>query len=184
MDAKLRPIAKGPLIEPRSVVGAQELRDVVDRAVQLDSPLERAGIRPEADALVEALVEFYASAADEERAAIRGLFRTYDSFAWAAGWGLVPRNERLTEERFRQALVLFSIKDQGIDWRDAIVSLDALCARALRFGLPLAETLAEVAVLSSDESRFLGFKSARSTRAMLRDYAARFRNGAGESSSA
>ena len=137
------------------------------------SPLERAGIREDAECIVDAIIAHYVTTSDADRERIRALFRTYDSFRWAVGWGLLSPAEPINAGQLRKALLLFSIKDQGADWRDAIVTLDRICALALRTSLPLAETLTEVAGLSSDEARFQKFKMSRSTRALLLDYSRR-----------
>jgi hypothetical protein len=129
--------------------------------------LERIGMQAEASALLADILAFYAGGSDADRAAIRALFHKYDSFCWAV---YVP-HEPMTEEAFRNTLILFSIKDQERDWRDAIVWLDGLCAEAGRAGLPRAKMLREAAALSSDEPHYAGW---RTTRKMLLDYAARF----------
>lgn len=130
--------------------------------------LDRAGVREEADTLVAEIIDVYAGGSDGEREAIRALFRKYDSF----GWAVTLPHEPMSEELLRKTLLLFSIKDQGRDWRDAIVWLDGICARALKAGLPLAKMLAEAAALSSEAPRFA---QRRSTCKMLSDYAERFR---------
>jgi hypothetical protein len=81
----------------------------------------------------------------------------------------------MTQEQFRKALLLFSIKDQGADWRDAIVALDRLCGLAVRSRLSVVDVLADVAALSSDEPPFPAFTSCRSTRTLLLEYSGRFR---------
>jgi len=173
MDAKLRPIAKSPAVTsnehdrpnaPSTGSGLPEARR---------SPFEAANIAEDANPLIEQLSAFYASALDSERTAVRGLFKRYDSFRWAAGWHMLAPDREMTTGRFRDALILFSIKDQGSDWRDAIVWLDRLCAQALRAGVPVSQPLIDVAALSSDEVPFPAFKSARSTRAMLLDMSRR-----------
>ena len=171
MDAALRPIAKSALVDLKKPDWTRRLPTAA--AEPYLSPLERAGIREDAECLVDAIIAHYVTTSDAGRERIRALFRTYDSFRWAVGWGLLSPAERINAGQLRKALLLFSIKDQGADWRDAIVTLDRICALASRTSLPLAETLTEVAGLSSDESRFQKFKMSRSTRALLLDYSRR-----------
>jgi hypothetical protein len=171
MDAALRPIAKTPLVDLKKPGWTKRLPT---GAPQPYCPaLEQTGIREDADRIVDAIIAYYATASDADREHVRTLFRAYDSFRWAAGWGLLSPAEPINTDQLRKALLLFSIKDQGADWRDAIVILERICAMALRTSLPLAETLTEVAALSSDEARFRKFKMSRSTRTLLLDYSGR-----------
>jgi hypothetical protein len=66
---------------------------------------------------------------------------------------------------------VLSMKDGGSDHRDQIVALDHICDAMRRAGLPVAALLSEAAGWSSDVARF---PPARSTRALLLDYAWRF----------
>jgi len=172
LDAKLRRIAKTPPIDIATPGWSKRLPQPTIEPYR--SPLDRAGVRAEADRLIADTIAFYAAAPDGEREAIRALFRVYDSFAWASGWDIASPKAPMTREQLRTALLLFSIKDQGRDWRDAIVWLDSLCAQGLRAQLPLAELLTEIAALSSDTVRFAMFEGSRSTRVMLLAYGARF----------
>jgi hypothetical protein len=170
LDERIRPIAKAPLVDIRGgravpLAPAPAVRD------KPYDPLEAAGVRAVADDLLERLVEFYTAAGPEQRSAIRDLSHRYTSFRWAIGWGMASPDHPMTEARFHALLVLFSIKDQGADWRDAITRLDRLCALAAKSDLPVAAMLSEVADLSSDSERFSGRPS---TKAMLFDYSRRF----------
>jgi hypothetical protein len=167
LDERLRPFVK--LLVNRNQPGWRErsrarLRD--GRAA-----VDRAGIRPEAECALAAAIGHYQSGTDAEREAIRGLFRACDSFAWAAPLPHGP----LTDTLFRIHLAVFSIRDLGKDWRDAILWLDDLCASARTARLPVAEWLIETAGLSSDTVRFEQVRMGRSTRHMLLDYAERYR---------
>jgi hypothetical protein len=159
-DQCLRPIAKGPGIDITTPGWSKRLRQYPQEAWV--PPLDRAGIRVEAERLLVELVEAYAEGTEAGRKEIRELFRTYDSFRWAAA---LP-HEPMTGERLRQQLVLFSIKDQESDARDAILWLDRLCAEAAAAHLALVPLLEEVAVMSSTENRFPPLRYG-STRDML-----------------
>jgi len=122
-------------------------------------PFDRAGIRAEAESLLEDLLRRYRTGTDQDREAIRKLFAEHKALAWAASLPFAPT----TEAHVRQHLLLFSIKDQGRDSRDALLSLQDLCRTAQQAGVDLAPLLVEVAQLSSDENRF----GMGSTRQML-----------------
>ena len=140
------------------------------------NPLDAAGVRSEADRWVDEVIAFYATADADDREAVRALMHRHKCLRWAAGWGRLAADAPLTLDRLRLALLLFSIKDQGADPRDAIMALDRLCARAVHAALPIAEMLADVAALSSDDNRFEMVRG-RSTRAMLLAYSTRFGGG-------
>jgi hypothetical protein len=72
------------------------------------------------------------------------------SFSWAAALPYRP----ITDESFRAHLILFSIKDQGRDTRDAILALQAICATATSAGVKIGPILKEIAELSSDVNKY------------------------------
>jgi len=166
LEEKLQPIVK-PSVDPTRP-GWRE--HVHWQARNERAAVDRAEVRDQAEAVLAEAVDLYLSETDTERAAIRALFRTCECFAWAAPLPGDPSTERV----FRIHLVVFSIRDQGRDWRDAILWIDGLCATAQKAGLPVADTLIEVAALSSDEVRFEQFRMGRSTRKVLLDYAERY----------
>lgn len=128
---------------------------------QQPDPLDESGVRREAEAALQALIDYYASAGDEARASVRELLAHYSSFAWAA---VLPMRAG-DRQNIREQFIHFSMLDQGSDPRDAVLWLDELCARS---GLPRGELLAirhEVAEMSSTVDRY-GFGS---TATMLRE---------------
>ncbi len=124
--------------------------------------------RKEADLLLPEMLDLYIKGGDADRQRLRDVLLECRSFRWGLGWGGIDRIA--TAEDARDALAIFSMKDGGSDWRDQIVALDHLCAVMSRAGLPVAAQLAEAAAWSSDTPRF---EKARSTRALLLDYAQR-----------
>ena len=82
---------------------------------------------------------------------IRKLFDEYRAFVWAASLPFDPT----TEENFRQHLILFSIKDQGRDSRDAFLWLQELCLKAATAGVSTIPVLKEVAQLSNDRRKYV-----------------------------
>ena len=142
IDERIRPIATRPV----------DFNDpnFVNRLAQKQSPLDEAGIRPEAEKLLESLAAEYANSNDETRIAIRAMFARYQHFAWAAGFGTPPVSER----DFRHHLILFSMFDQGKDSRDALLSLQALCGQARAAGIDITPMAREVAQMSSDANKY------------------------------
>lgn len=141
LDARLKPIAesKVDISDPEWV---EKLKSM--------EPLDQAGIRPEAQALLGKVLEVYRRASEENRRRIRDLFQRYGAFAWAAALPHRPT----TEDRLRQHLLLYAVVDQGTDSRDAVLLLDALRAEAVKAGVDVKLILREVAALSSNEDRF------------------------------
>jgi hypothetical protein len=123
----------------------------------------------EADQWLPEMLDLYRSGSDADRQWMRELLHQCRSFRWGFGWDLIDRIA--SAEDARNVLAVFSMKDGGSDWRDQIVAHDHLCAVLLRAGLPVAPLLTEAAAWSSDVARV---PNARSTRALLLDYARRF----------
>jgi len=140
----------------------ERLRPIADRPVDITKPgwdvrltrsphpLDEAGVRGDAEVLVEELLSFYQVSGEDIRHAVRKLFVEYRAFAWAA---ILPFDPT-TEEAFRRHLVLFSMKDQGSDSRDALLSLQYLCRQARSAGVNSTRVLKEVAELSSDMNKY------------------------------
>lgn len=142
LDALIRPIAKQRV----DVNDPKEFEKMTRKA----TPLDRAGVREEVTALIHRIIEEYARADGPWRSGVRSLFRKFDSFMWAAG---APA-DRATSEGIRDELILFSIKDQAKDPRDAKLWLDDLCREARGNGVELGGPLRDVALLSNEEDRY------------------------------
>ena len=151
LDARLEPIAKRPvdIFDP----------SLHEKARLRPSPLDEAGVRAEAGALLDELIDAYLHGDDDDRAEIRGLFARHRSFEWAAALPSPPS----TAGSLRRHLLLFSMKDQGPDTRDAILELEHLCRTAAGAGVPIRPILEEVARISSDVNRH----GMGSTRALI-----------------
>jgi len=143
LDAMLKPIADRK-------VSLNELASIANGALALASPLERAGIRADAEVLVNDITNTYAHSDAPARQTIRELFVQYQAFAWAAPspWPLtVP-------DGLRRHLLMFSIVDQGQDSRDAILTLKHIVATAKAGHVDVTPVLKDVATLSSDVNKF------------------------------
>ena len=141
IDLLLRPIAN------RKVdIFAKTASDAFLRRPSRLRPLDEAGIRPKAEALLQELIDFYHACGVAERQAIRVLFVKYRAFAWAASLSF----DVTDEESFRRHLLLFSIRDQGRDSRDALMGLQSYCHKARNAGVNTVPVLHEIAEISSD----------------------------------
>ena len=140
LDAALHPIANTPL-GPAQVPA---------QAAGIWYPLDEAGVRTEAEAVLQEMVRAYGDGDDDVRASIRAIFASHPSFSWAATLPFPPT----TTERFRDHLLLFSINDQGRDTRDAILLIQGLCAQAIEAGVETSTALREVAMMSSNADRY------------------------------
>jgi len=141
-EQRLRPIADRPVDITKPGWGA--------RLAQSPPPLDEAGVRGEAELLLEELISFYQVCAADNRHAVRKLFEENRAFAWAASLPFDPT----TQESFQRHLVLFSMKDQGRDSRDALLWLQDLCRKARSAGVSTTPVLKVVAELSSDRNKY------------------------------
>ncbi len=154
LDAAIRPIANRP-VDPSD----PRLSGKVGRF----TPLDEAGVREDAEALLLDILHGYATAAEAERRAVRALVDEYPSFYWAA----VPPAGATAAAGLRLRLIHFALLDQRRDSRDAVLWLDDLCrARDVPPG-EVASLRAEIALIASDGDRY-GFGSTRSM--LLRGY--------------
>ena len=143
LDALLKPIADRK-------VSRNELESIAKRTLALASALERAGIRVDAEALVNDIANTYTNSDAPTRQTIRELFVQYRAFAWAA-----PSPWPLTSpDGLRRHLLMFSILDQGQDSRDANLALKHIVATAEAGHVDVTPVLQDVAALSSDDNKF------------------------------
>jgi hypothetical protein len=140
LDQILKPIANRPI----------DINDPswINKVASAPDPLDQAGVRAAAQAVLMELLDAYESGSDELRREIRELLRKYSSFTWAAR----VKAPMTTADGFRKHLLRLSAADKVADLRDTIVSVQALCERARSAGVEVAPILAEVAAISSDES--------------------------------
>jgi hypothetical protein len=141
LDERLRPIAKRPvdINDP----------DWLNKLTQGPRPLDQAGVRPEAEAILGSLLEAYRIEGHCVRASIRSLLAQNPSYTWATGVQQPPT----TEEGFRLHLLHISAVDQAQDLRDMLSNLHDICAKAKAAGVDTAPIVREVAALSSDEQK-------------------------------
>ena len=156
LDVILKPIADGPVdfSNPDWALGFAR-----------NPPLDRAGIRRDAEALLDAMLLEYEQGNEADRAAIRDLLQRHHAFCWATP---LPA-PRATTAGFRRHLIHLSARDQATDARDELLALSALCADAAKAGVDVVPVLREIAAISSDSNRY----GMGSTRKFLLDAAAR-----------
>jgi hypothetical protein len=164
-----------PLDEMRRRVARIDaaVRPIVRRSIDMSDPswlknlagapaaVDEAGVRAEAELCLETLIEWYANSPEEIRNWIRELLAHYSSFAWATALPLRAGDHTSV----RKQLIHFSMLDQGLDARDAVLWLDELTSRS---GLTEAELHVmrhEAAAMSSTVDRY-GFGS---TATLLRE---------------
>ena len=138
IDAALQPIATRP-------VALTELASLGDRYRDVN-PLDEAGVRADAAALLTEILDAYPQLKCAERIELRALFDRHRALGWAAGFLLPAPADAVT---VKQQLLLFSLLDQGTDSRDAILWLQAFCGQPGVDCHQLPELLREVAALSS-----------------------------------
>jgi hypothetical protein len=138
LDEQLRPIAQA----------IPDFKDPawLDKFRSGPRPLDQAGVRPEAEAVLGSLLEAYRTEGPGVRGTIRSLLALNPSFTWATG---VPQTPT-TEEGFRLHLLHISAMDHAQDLRDTIFTLNDICAKAKAAGVDIVFILNEVAALSSD----------------------------------
>ena len=142
LEEKLRPIAKRPVDITRP--------GWLERLQAGGSPLDEAGVGDTTERLLAEILAAYVQGTAQTRTVIRRLFQEYQSFSWAATLS-VPRT---TLDGLRQHLILFSMKDQEHDGRDALLTLQEICQDARNAGLEIAPVIREVAAMSSDENKY------------------------------
>ena len=141
VNAALRPIAEAPVD-----VGDP---DWEEKARQGPDPLDEAGVRAEAEAVLRAVLTAYADGDEELRTFLRGLFEHYTAFRWGVRLPFEP-----TPEGFRLRLLHMSAVDQGSDTRDALLALRDLCEDARQAGIDIGPCLREAAELSSRADKY------------------------------
>ena len=142
LEERLRPIAQRPvdITHPGWLERLQTGRP----------PLDEAGVRDAAERLLSALIVAYAQGGEETREAVRRLFTEYRSFAWAAALPDPPTSP----VGLRRHLIVFSMKDQARDSRDALLTLQEICRAAAAAGVDLEPALRDVAAMSSRVDRY------------------------------
>ena len=137
LEERLRPIAERPVDITRP--------GWLERLRTGTPPVDEAGVRDASERLLADLIVAYAQGGEAAREAVRRLFSEYRSFAWAAELPDPPTSA----EGFRRHVIVFSMKDQGPDSRDALLTLQEICRAATAAGLTLEPALRDVAAMSS-----------------------------------
>jgi hypothetical protein len=143
LDAALRPIASRP-------IALSELSSLAARSRERN-PLDEAGVRDTAAALLQEILDAYPRACCADRIEMRALFEQHRALGWAAGFLLPQASDA---QSLRQQLVLFSLLDQGTDARDALLWLRGLCGQPGIDCAALPDLLREIAALSSAIDRY------------------------------
>jgi hypothetical protein len=101
------------------------------------------------------LLKIYLSGTAEDRQDIRDLLRECRQVRWFLGASQPTKGPASSSAAdLRNRLALFSMKDGDMtDWRDELLTLDAICTDAREANLDVAHLLREAADLSSDSPR-------------------------------
>ena len=140
LNEKLKPIAETP-VDTTDPNWMERMRRF--------SPLDEAGVRPEAESLLMSLLDAYSSGTTEQRDAIRELFRKNSAFRWAT----TVRQSAATAEGFRLRLLQLSVLTGIEDPRDLSLNLKDIMETAAAAGVAMKPILAEVAALSESPLR-------------------------------
>ena len=131
---------------------------LADRSETVEDYLARAGVEP-LDGAIAALCDAYLDASADDRAYMRDFFRNQRRFRQNL-LGYVFRAasalRRDPSPRWvRRGIVAAAIEDQGLDYRDLIVSLIVLRWAAERVGLDARPEFESLAPIASDRTSAL-----------------------------
>lgn len=141
IDACIEPIATKPV----DLTDSDWMRKIQEGS----RPLDKTGIRAEAETALRNVLSLYEEGNEDVRAALRALLERCHSFCWAT----TLRFES-TPRGFRQRLLEMSVVDQGRDIRNMMVNLNGLCRQARDAGVDIRPLLLDVAELSSDVDKY------------------------------
>lgn len=145
LDCLIEPLAKQGL----DIFAADFAANILDPKSHSE-PIDSIGIRDETTALLREIIQVYGTEDDQTRTKIRKLFKEAPSFRWAATLPI----QQMTESYFSAWLMLFSIKDQEDDCRDAILELESQVSLAKGDGINVVPILESAARLSSTENLY------------------------------
>jgi hypothetical protein len=141
LEARLTPIAtrKADLNSPNWV-----------ETLRAAEPLDEAGIRDQAQDLLEELIAAYATGGADRRAFIRDLFRRFHSFAWRRLFEYRERQPRASGRIF--CTCRYAIRALILGTRSS--GLDHIVEDGRRAGVDVGPTLREVAAPSSHQAPY------------------------------
>jgi hypothetical protein len=145
-NEKLKPIGSRPILT---------LEDIEEQKKRPPF-LDEAGIRVDAENVLAAVTELYATIPDA-REPIREMFRRHRFVRWAL-WPLSQKPT--TEQGFTSWLLRFSIDDEYRDARDVLEGLWRVCREAEDAGVKIRPILESVAAISSNADPY-GWGSVR-----------------------
>ena len=146
IDSLVRPIAKAPV----------DLDKLDAFLASPPSPLDDAGCRSECESLVSEIVDHYINLNRQLKDRVQHLFDDNSSFSWAGSLPEAP----LSDLEFERRLILFIIRDQSPDPRDAIMQLEALLDRAQSRDLNTRSVLKKLLPHANNQQKW-GFPSTR-----------------------
>lgn len=127
--------------------------NVTDWEAQLERrqhPADASGLRNEIETLFEEIIDQFEGLSPQQRTQIIELMNEYQALIYAATIKADPS----TYDGFRRAMILFVIKDQGKDTRDAILELSAYHAKAKNQGIDVGTIFKDMADIASTRDKF------------------------------
>jgi hypothetical protein len=134
------------------------LKPIADRPVDIDddnweeklraepAALDEAGVRDQAESLMNRLLDCYATGTAPERERVREILRQNPAFVWATPIDGSPE----TAAGFERRLLRLSACEPSADMRDTIVELDEIRRIARQHGVDTVPIMKSVAAVSSD----------------------------------
>lgn len=138
INGALKPIAERPV----------DINDPnwVEKLRTQTPPLDQAGVRTDAEALMRLLIDAYSEGPEKQRQIVRNILAQNRAFTWATGMPEPPT----TVSTLRIHLLRLSAENGGGDMRDTIMSVESVCSEAIAAGVNVVPVLKEVANLSSN----------------------------------
>lgn len=142
LNTLLRPIVNKPFD-----VNTTDWEEQLERR---QHPADAAGLRNEIETLFEEIIDHFEGLSPHQRRQIEELMYENKALIYAATIKADPS----THDGFRRAMILFVIKDQGEDTRDAILELSAYHAKAEEQGINVRTIFKDMADIASTRNKF------------------------------
>ena len=156
VDVPAPPVPASELIANSEELTAW-LRAVEDILLDLVTGSSSPETAPSFQAALPAILDEYAIASDQKRAAARTSFSRFRLVRYQlSAFAIVQFREVAGSRRaeaVRLALMAESLLDGGLDWRDELLLLRDLRREALQAGVPFSEILQDAAECSSPQTR-------------------------------
>ena len=113
-------------------------------------PADASGLRKEIETLFEEIIDHFEGLSPQQRKQIVELMYENQALMYSA----IIKTNPSTYDGFRRTMILFVIKDQGTDIRDAILELSAYHAKAENQGIDVRTIFKDMADIASTRDKF------------------------------